>query len=103
MAASPPGGYGTPELGLAGKSVAVWVYEGTLRLEYESVLLARYGVEHERDGKHIREVTNPRLATTRYQSPQLSYLTLGRTTGCSSSGYRRTRHGNDVYQCSLRN
>jgi len=59
------------ELGLAGKAVAVWVYEGTLRLEYESVLLARYGVVHERDGKHIREVTNPRIGTTRYRSPQL--------------------------------
>jgi len=53
------------------------VYEGTLRLEYESVLLARYGVVHERDGKHFREVTNPRLATTRYRSPQLALFELG--------------------------
>ena len=65
------------ELGLAGKSITVWLYEGTLRLEYETVLLARYGIVHERDGKHIREVNHPRLATTRFQSPQLSLFALG--------------------------
>ena len=65
------------ELGLAGKTVAVWLYEGTLRLDYETVLLARYSILHERDGKHIREVSNPRLATTRYRSPQLALFELG--------------------------
>jgi hypothetical protein len=65
------------EFGLAGKTVAVWLYEGTLRLEYESVLLARYGVVHERDDKHIRNVHSPRLATTRYRSPQLVLFELG--------------------------
>jgi hypothetical protein len=65
------------ELGLAGNAVAVWVYEGTLRLEYETVLLARYDVMHEPDGRHIREVTNPRLAITRYRSPQLALFELG--------------------------
>lgn len=65
------------ERGLAGKSVAVWLYEGSLHLEYETMLLARYGVVHERDGKHIQAVNNPRLATTRYRSPQLSLFDLG--------------------------
>jgi transposase len=65
------------ERGLAGKAVAVWLYEGALHLEYETVLLARYGVMHERDGKHIQAVNNPRLATTRYRSPQLSLFELG--------------------------
>ena len=64
------------ELGLVGKAVAVWLYEGTLRVEYESVLLARYGVVHERDDKHIRDVHSPRLATTRYRSPQLVLFEL---------------------------
>ena len=41
------------------------------------VLLARYGVVHERDGKHIRAVTNPRIATTRYRSLQLALFELG--------------------------
>lgn len=65
------------ERGLAGKSVVVWLYEGTLRLEHETVLLARYSVVHERDGKHIREVNNPRLAMTQYHSPQLALFELG--------------------------
>ena len=65
------------EQGLAGKTVAVWLYEGTLRLDYESVLLARYSIVHEHDGKHISEVSNPRLATTRYRSPQLALFELG--------------------------
>jgi hypothetical protein len=30
-------------LGLAGKAIAVWFFAATLRLAYESVLLARYG------------------------------------------------------------
>lgn len=65
------------ERGLAGKSITVWVYDGSLRLEYETVLLARYAITHERDGKHIREVTHPRLANTRFRSPQLPLFDLG--------------------------
>ncbi len=41
------------------------------------MLLARYGVLHERDGKHIRAVSNPRLANTRFRSPQLALFELG--------------------------
>ena len=89
------------EFGLAGKAVAVWLYEGTLRLEYESVLLARYGVVHERDGKRIREVTNPRIATTRYQSPQLVLFELDRTTGSPSCDCWTTRHENGCWMPSL--
>ena len=64
-------------LGLAGKAIAVWLYAGTLRLAYESVLLARYGVKYERDGKHLRDVFHSRLAMTRYRSPQLPLFELG--------------------------
>lgn len=32
---------------------------------------------HDRDGKHIYEVNNPRLATTRYRSPQRALFDLG--------------------------
>ncbi len=64
------------EHGLAGKTILVWLYEGALRLEYETVLLARYSVVHERDGKHIREVTQARLAATRFRSLQVALFEM---------------------------
>ncbi len=65
------------ERGLAGSAISVWVYDGSLRLEYESVLLARYALVLERDGKHICDVKNAQLAATRFRSPQLSLFDLG--------------------------
>ena len=65
------------ERGLAGKRVTVWMYDGSLRLEYETVLLTRYTIKHERDGKHIHEVSHPRLAKTQFRSPQLPLFELG--------------------------
>ncbi len=65
------------ERGLAGTSVSVWVYDGALRLEYQTVLLAGYSVALQGDRKHIREVSNPRLVGTRFRSPQLTLFDLG--------------------------
>ncbi len=65
------------ERGLAGAPVSVWVYDGSLRLEYQTVLLAGYSVVLQGDGKHIREVRHPRLAETRFRSPQLALFHLG--------------------------
>ncbi len=65
------------ERGLAGTPVAVWVYDGSLRLEYQTVLLSMYAVVLQGDGKHFREVKHPRLAETRFRSPQLTLFDLG--------------------------
>lgn len=65
------------ERGLARKEVAVWVYQGTLQVEYQAVELSKYRVTLEEDRKHIREVKNARLSTTHFQSPQLSLFESG--------------------------
>ena len=65
------------ERGLAGTPVAVWEYDGSLRLEHEAVLLSSYSIAFGGDGKHIREVRNPHLLDTPYHSPQLSLFDLG--------------------------
>jgi len=65
------------ERGLAGAPIAVWVYDGALRLAYQTVQLAAYAVALHRDGRRIREVKSPRLAATRFRSPQLALFELG--------------------------
>lgn len=65
------------ERGLTGTSVSVWVYDGSIRLEYGAVLLSVYSFEFEADGRHIREVSNPRLSDTPFRSPQLPLFDLG--------------------------
>jgi hypothetical protein len=65
------------ERGLGGSAVSVWVYDGTLRLEYQTVLLAGYSITLQGDGKRIREVQHPRLTATQFRSPQLALFDLG--------------------------
>lgn len=65
------------ERGLAGSPVAVWVYDGARRLEYQTVLLAGYAITLQGGGKRIREVRHPRLAETQFRSPQLALFDLG--------------------------
>jgi len=55
----------------------VWVYEGTLKLEYQAVTLSKYRVDLQDDRKHIKNVGNPRLAETVFRSPQLTLFDLG--------------------------
>jgi len=50
------------ERGLASQPVSVWVYEGTLKVEHQAVTLSKYTIELQEDHKHLREVSNPRLA-----------------------------------------
>src|SRR5205823_2096194 len=65
------------ETGLAKKPVTVWIYTSTLKLEYQGNDLALYTIDWEEDNKHLKEVSNPRLIQTRYQSPQLALFELG--------------------------
>src|SRR2546421_3696881 len=64
------------ERGLARKPVSVWVYEGTLKIEHEAVTLSKYTVELEEDRKHLKGVSNPRLADTPFRSPQLTLIDI---------------------------
>lgn len=65
------------ERGLAHHKVSVWVYEGTLKLEYQAVTLSKYRVELQEDRKHLKSVGHPRLAETVFRSPQLTLFDLG--------------------------
>lgn len=64
------------ERGLARQRVAVWVYEGQLRLEYEQTLLARYHCVYDRQLKQLQTVDQPRLYQTPFASPQLELWEL---------------------------
>jgi putative transposase len=65
------------ERGLPKVPVTVWVYEGSLKIEYQAVTLATYSVEVEDDHRHLRAVSHPRLVETPFRSPQLTLWTLG--------------------------
>src|SRR5205085_5953126 len=65
------------ERGLAHQPVNVWVYEGTLQVEHQAVTLSRYRVELLEDRRHIKAVSNPRVAETIFRSPQLALFDLG--------------------------
>jgi putative transposase len=65
------------ERGLPRAPVTVWVYEGSLKVEYQAVTLATYTVEVEDDHRHLRTVSHPRLVETPFRSPQLTLWTLG--------------------------
>jgi hypothetical protein len=65
------------ERGLPRAPVTVWVYEGSLKIEYQAVTLATYSVEVEDDHRHLRAVSHPRLVQTPFRSPQLTLWTLG--------------------------
>lgn len=65
------------ERGLAHQPVAVWVYEGTLKIEYQAVTLSKYTVELQEDRRHLRQVSNPRVLDTPFRSPQLTLIDVG--------------------------
>jgi len=66
------------EHGLAGEEVCVWVYESTLKIEYQTTALALYSVRLSQH-QQIMEVTNPRHLETRFRSPQLDLWQLSET------------------------
>jgi hypothetical protein len=58
------------EDGLAGSEVSVWVYEDTLKIEYQATTLSLYSV-HLSPDQQITEVKNSRRLETHFRSPQL--------------------------------
>src|SRR6266704_3572786 len=65
------------ERGLAKAPVTVWVYNGSLKVEYQAVTLSTYTVDEADDHKHLSQVSHPRLADTPFRSPQLALFDLG--------------------------
>ena len=59
------------EDGLAGEEVSVWMYEGTLKIEYQATTLSEYGLRFSSDHRQIEGVKNPRRIETHFVSPQL--------------------------------
>ena len=67
------------EDGLAGEEVSVWVYEETLKVEYQTTALALYSITFQRGSEQIAEVTNPRRIQTPFRSQQLDLWLLSET------------------------
>ncbi len=58
------------ERGLAARPASIWVTEEEVTIQFAEEPLARYGVTHQRDHRHFRQVTPRRVFETPYQSPQ---------------------------------
>jgi hypothetical protein len=56
---------------LSGEEVQVWVYEGTLKIEYQATPLSQYSIRESADRKQIEAVKNPRRMETHFRGPQL--------------------------------
>lgn len=56
------------EDGLSGEDVSVWVYEGSLKIEYQATALSLYSLTFQPDHKHILDVKNPRRIETHFRS-----------------------------------
>lgn len=67
------------ENGLAGAEVSVWVYEGTLKVEYQATALSLYSLRLAPDQQQIIEVKNARRLETHFRSPQLDLWQLSGT------------------------
>ena len=67
------------ENGLAGEEVSVWVYEHTLKVEYQATTLSLYSVRLSPDQQQITEVKNARRLETHFRSPQLDLWQLSET------------------------
>ena len=64
------------EPGLSRQRVAIWVYEGELRIEYQETLLARYRCAYDQRQRRLQAVSHPQLSQTPFASPQLELLEL---------------------------
>ena len=58
---------------------SVWVYEGTLKIEYQATALSEYSVTFQSDHKHIEEVKRSHHFETYFRSPQLHLWRLSET------------------------
>ena len=56
---------------LAGLQVSVWMYEGTLKIEYQATALSEYALQVSPDHQRIEAVKNSRRIETHFRSPQL--------------------------------
>jgi transposase len=59
------------ERGLAGETVAVWLYGEHLTIAFADEALAQYAVTYQPDRRRLATVTEARLFETPYRSPQL--------------------------------
>ncbi|HVB26179.1 MAG TPA: helix-turn-helix domain-containing protein [Ktedonobacteraceae bacterium] len=59
------------EDGLAGEQVAVWMYEGTLKIVYQATALSEYTLHLSPDHRRIEAVKQSRRIETHFRSPQL--------------------------------
>jgi hypothetical protein len=55
---------------------SIWIYEGSLHIEYQDTLLAQYQADYDQQGKHFQEIGQPTLYQTPYASPQLELFEL---------------------------
>ena len=67
------------EQGLSRQRVAIWIYEGEIRLEYQETLLARYRCAYDQRQRQLRDVSHPTVYPTAFASPQLELLELDET------------------------
>jgi putative transposase len=65
------------ERGLAKEPVTIWVYDGTLKVEYQATLLSQYTVQLQEDRRHIKQVSRPSLVDTPFRSAQWTLFDLG--------------------------
>ncbi len=63
------------EQGLSRQRVSVWIYEGSLRLEYQDTLLAQYQADYDQH-KQLQHINQPTLYQTPFASPQLELFAL---------------------------
>lgn len=64
------------EQGLSRQRVSVWIYEGSLRIEYQDTLLSQYQADYDQRQKHFQEISQPTLYQTPFVSPQLELFEL---------------------------
>ena len=57
----------------------MWVYEDTLKIEYQATTLSLYALTFQRGSKQIVAVKNPRRIETLFRSPQLDLWQLSDT------------------------
>jgi hypothetical protein len=63
----------------AGEEVSVWVYENTLKVEYQATTLSLYSIRMDTEQQQITEVKNARRIETHFRSPQLDLWRLSDT------------------------
>jgi transposase InsO family protein len=64
------------EQGLSRNRVSVWIYEGSLHLQYQQTMLAQYSCDYEPEQKSLNSLSDPILFQTPFKSPQLVLFEL---------------------------